>query len=132
MPESCARLYELPGLTVDASCLTAGGLDFEFAVRDIEVGEELCDDYGTLNPMETFACSCGSSACRRSVGPDDTARLIEAWDARIRGVFLAIGAVAQPLMPLVAERDRLERALRDPAQIPSCRDHFGPTLARAR
>src|SRR5437868_5395855 len=35
----------------DAPCLAAG-YDFEIAIRDIEVGEELRDDYGTLNLSE--------------------------------------------------------------------------------
>src|SRR5215467_8682567 len=36
----------------------APGFDFEIAVRDIEEGEEITDDYGALNPEEEFTCFC--------------------------------------------------------------------------
>src|SRR5262245_7441225 len=36
-----------------ANCL-AGGYDFELAIRDIRAGEELTDDYGTLNLRENL------------------------------------------------------------------------------
>ncbi len=50
----------------EPGCL-APGFDFEIAVRDIEAGEELCDDYGTLNPVEPFDCACDCVGCRRVV-----------------------------------------------------------------
>src|SRR4051812_13301376 len=43
----------------NATCLSAG-FDFEIAIRDIAIGEELTDDYGTLNLASPFECRCGS------------------------------------------------------------------------
>ena len=115
-----------------ASCLTGGGFDFEVAVRDIQPGEELTDDYGTLNTLDPFPCACGAPGCRGSIGPWDAERLVDSWDATIRATFAAIALVEQPLMPLVAERERVAQAVRDPALVPSCRAHFGPALSRLR
>ena len=53
-----------------ASCLSPG-FDFEIAVRDIAAGEQLTDDYGTLNPEEPFLCLCDAPNCRGQVLPDD-------------------------------------------------------------
>ena len=39
----------------EPTCLNSG-FDFEVAVRDIEPGEELTDDYGTLNLNDVFHC----------------------------------------------------------------------------
>ena len=46
-----------------ATCLSPG-FDFEIALRDIARGEEITDDYGTLNVEEGFACLCGAPNCR--------------------------------------------------------------------
>src|SRR3954462_14155227 len=43
----------------NANCLSLG-YDFEVAIRDVAVGEELTDDYGALNPTEPFPCRCGT------------------------------------------------------------------------
>jgi hypothetical protein len=43
------------------------------ALRDIEVGEEVCFDYATTDctPYDEFECRCGSAACRGTVRGDD-------------------------------------------------------------
>jgi uncharacterized protein len=112
----------------DAPCL-APGFDFEFAVRDIAVGEQLCDDYGTLNLIEPFACACGYAACRSVIRPDDHVRLSEVWDGRVRDAFPSIGRVEQPLMGLVNRVDEVTRVLAGGAPVPSCRVHF-PAVGR--
>src|SRR6478672_3518065 len=61
-----------------ANCLSVG-YEFEIAVRDIAIGEELTDDYGTLNPTEPFPCQCGTAQCRGSVLPEDRQRLGTFW-----------------------------------------------------
>lgn len=79
-------------------------LDFEIAIRDIEAGEELTNDYGTLRieDREGFPCCCGTGACRRHVRPDLAA--IE----RLRPAVLAALRVAprldQPLAELLDPR----------------------------
>jgi hypothetical protein len=65
-----------------ANTLWAGGLDFELAVRDILVGEQLTCDYGALNLEQPFQCECGSAACRRTVRPSDFTRLAQKVGSR--------------------------------------------------
>ncbi len=57
------------------------------ALRDIEVGEEVCFDYATTDctPYDEFECRCGSSACRGTVRGDDW-KLPELW-AKYAGYF---------------------------------------------
>jgi hypothetical protein len=107
----------------DAACL-APGFDFEIAVRDIAPGEQVCDDYATLNLVEPFECACGVAECRKIIAPDDHLRLADAWDERVRAAFGSIESVSQPLWPLVNRRDEVTAALADPARIPSCRLHL--------
>ncbi len=107
----------------DPVCL-APGFDFEIAVRDIEPGEQLCDDYGTLNPLEPFECGCGMPQCRKMVRPDDHVRLADTWDQQVRLAFPSIPLVDQPLWPLVNDTPGLASALSGGAPIPSCRVHF--------
>src|SRR5476651_1407643 len=72
-----------------ANCLSVG-YDFEMAVRDVAAGEELTDDYGTLNPTEPFPCLCGSRDCRGQVLPADRQRLAERWNGLARDAFFLI------------------------------------------
>ena len=46
---------------------------FDIAVRDIAVGEQLTNDYATLNLMahESFVCACGAAICRHWVTPEN-------------------------------------------------------------
>ena len=106
-----------------AVCLSPG-FDFEIAVRDIAAGEELTDDYGTLNPEEPFDCLCGTPQCRGKVLPDDPIRLAEGWDALIGAAFPAIGRVDQPLWELVRESDEVLRVLRGELELPSVLTHY--------
>ena len=109
----------------EANCLSAG-YDFELAVRDIQPGEELTDDYGTLNLRESFACACPAAGCRKTILPDDMERLEQAWDAVFRAAFPLIPAVAQPLWPLCREKAAVELALQHPGQLRSIRLNYVP------
>lgn len=113
-----------------ANCLSVG-YDFEIAVRDIAVGEELTDDYGTLNPLEPFPCFCGHHACRGRVLPDDHARLGEQWNDLARDAFFLIRTVPQPLWDVLGERTTIEAALNDPNRLRPIQHHF-PAPPRAR
>jgi len=57
------------------------------ALRDIEVGEEVCFDYAMTDctPYDEFECRCGSTACRGTVRGDDW-QLPELW-AKYAGYF---------------------------------------------
>ncbi len=75
-------------------CLTP--YNFEIAVRDIQAGEELTDDYGYLNIVEPFE-ACFEGGNRTVVYPDDLLRYGEIWDAKIKKTFPDLLQVAQPL-----------------------------------
>lgn len=106
----------------DPNCSSAG-FDFEFAIRDIEPGEQLCDNYGLLNLVEELECRCGSPRCRQVIRPDDLDRYGLEWDRVIQDAFLCIGRVPQPLWPLVAGKEQIEAGFRAEGEIPSCRVH---------
>ena len=106
------------------------GFDFEIAVRDIRAGDELTDDYGSLNVDYEFVCACGSPACRRLVRASDMVQNAAAWDREASDAFRALGSVPQPLWPLVtSERAEVDRALRGEIPVPSCLAHAVPGLA---
>jgi len=78
------------------TCRSAG-YDFEVAVRDIAPGEELTDDYGSLNLEYDFDCSCGLRECRRRIRPDDLLSFADNWDRIVAEPFRLIPTVNQPL-----------------------------------
>lgn len=80
-------------------CLTP--YNFEIAVRDIEPGEELTDDYGFLNIIAPFDVD-PEGTDRSTVYPDDLLRYSEIWDRQLRGAFDRLLEVDQPLRPVFA------------------------------
>lgn len=107
-----------------ANTLWAGGFDFELAVRDIRAGEQLTCDYGALNLEQPFHCECGSSACRRTIRPDDFARYARDWDLEVQCTFPYILKVEQPLWKWVKLQARaIHRGARAPAELPSVLQH---------
>ena len=115
----------------EANCLS-GGYDFELAIRDIQAGEELTDDYGTLNLRARFRCACGAPGCRQWVLPDDMERLAHVWDGKVHEVFPLIRQVAQPLWNLVREKESIIAALREPRLLRSDRMNYAPLDPAAR
>jgi uncharacterized protein len=109
----------------EANCLSVG-YDFELAIRDIRPGDELTDDYGTLNPAEPFPCRCGSAICRQSVLPDDMVRLGSRWNHSAREAFFLIPAVAQPLWEIIGDRAEVEAALAEPGRLRPIHHHYRP------
>jgi len=74
--------------------------EFEIAIRDIEQGEELTDDYGYLNIVKPFKAKNENTA-RKYVYPDDLIRYHKDWDNLVLGVLPILRNVDQPLMPLL-------------------------------
>jgi len=108
----------------EASCLSPG-YDFELAVRDLAPGDELTDDYGTLNLESSFLCACARPNCRGEIGPADSSRHADRWDGLLREAFPSIRQVAQPLWPVVSEKDKdaVLLAIADVTRMRSCRFH---------
>lgn len=78
-------------------CLTP--YNFEIAVRDIEPGEELTDDYGFLNIIAPFDVD-PEGTDRSTVYPDDLLRYSDHWDRQLRQAFDRLLQVEQPLRPV--------------------------------
>lgn len=86
------------------SNLMSTGYDFELAIRDIEEGEELTDDYGYLNLSTPFQARDEDSS-RKYVYPDDLPRLYKKWDDIIKSCLPLMLKVKQPLLSLISSSD---------------------------
>lgn len=87
-----------------SSCLSTA-YDFEIAVRDIQPGEELTDDYGYLNVTEAFEAKDEGTE-RTTVYPDDLVNFHEKWDQQLEEAFVKIDKVEQPLHELLPLKTR--------------------------
>lgn len=76
--------------------------DFEIAVRDIQPGEELTDDYGYLNVSEAFKAKAEGTA-RTTVYPDDLLNFHKEWDDKLAISFRKLNKIPQPLERLLPQ-----------------------------
>lgn len=77
------------------------GYGFEIAIRDIEAGEEITDEYGLFNLQEPMAVNCGCRQCRKLLYPSDLQRFAELWDRQVMDALVDLPGVQQPLWYLV-------------------------------
>lgn len=85
------------------------GWGFEIAVRDIECGEEITDDYGLfMAENETMDLRCGEPDCRGRVSGQDKDVLGKSWDRKIQKALACFHEVEQPLMNLLAEETQMD------------------------
>ena len=84
----------------NSNCLSTG-YEFEIAIRDIEAGEELTNDYGYLNLEEPFKARPENSS-RTYVYPDDLLNFHQQWDQILLENFPLIIEVDQPLISLLS------------------------------
>ncbi|HEY6131157.1 MAG TPA: SET domain-containing protein, partial [Halioglobus sp.] len=84
---------------------------FEVALRDIEPGEQLTNDYATLymRPSEGFECRCGAPTCRGSASDAAVPHAVAKIRNQLRHALSELGLVAQPLSELL-HTDWLARA----------------------
>lgn len=108
----------------DANSISTGW-DFDLAIRDIEAGEQITNDYALLNLDYAFACACGSPRCRGTVAstPGDWDALTPELDVKVRAACADAGRVDQVLWPLVHSKAEVRRAFRDPRKTPSVATH---------
>lgn len=85
----------------NSNCLTTA-YDFEIAIRDIQPGEQLTDDYGYLNVEQPFE-AVDEGTDRKVVYPDDLVQHHRKWDEQIKKVFGRIASLEQPLQPFIGE-----------------------------
>ena len=85
-----------------SNCLSTA-YDFEIAIRDIQVGEELTDDYGYLNVSVPFK-GIDEGTRRKTVYPDDLLKHYNGWDKKLLLNFPKIIEVNQPLKQLITPK----------------------------
>lgn len=85
-----------------SNCLTTA-YDFEIAIRDIQVGEQLTDDYGYLNITQPFLATEEDTE-RKIVYPDDLLRYYQVWDEQLRSVFHRIPSLPQALKDILPNK----------------------------
>lgn len=100
-------------------------MDFEIAIVDIKKGDEITNDYGTLNIIEPFQCANGPHK-REFVRPDDLIRFHEEWDADIKSAVECMGLVTQNLGSFLTSSQvaKLEDIHSKKALIPSILDNY--------
>jgi len=96
----------------DSSVASGGNDEFEIALRDIEAGEEITDDYAELETDEVFSCACGAASCRGQVGPAGREVTRVGLSARVREVLRFAASVPQPLLRFARNPHQVEAALR--------------------
>ena len=84
----------------NSNCLTTA-YDFEIAIRDIEPGEQLTDDYGYLNIQSPFR-AMDEGTERKIVYPNDLLKYHNVWDKKIENVFGRIILNEQPLKTMIS------------------------------
>ena len=84
----------------NSNCITTA-YEFELAVRDIQPGEELTDDYGYLNIEGPFEVIPEEGTDRLIIYPDDLLRHYHNWDLKLLQAFDSFGSVDQPLLHLI-------------------------------
>lgn len=85
-----------------SNCLSTA-YDFEIAIRDIQAGEELTDDYGYLNVSQPFR-GIDEGTRRKTVYPDDLLKQYKNWDKILLQHFPKITKVEQPLKSLITAK----------------------------
>lgn len=97
----CWDLSKYINHSFNSNCLSTA-YNFELAIRDIQVGEELTDDYGYLNLTESFVPK-DEGTTRKVVKPDDTLELYKEWDKTLEPLMSLIKELNQPLFELLSE-----------------------------
>lgn len=104
--------------------------DLEVAGRDIAAGEQLTDDYGSLNLDEPFHCVPEERTDRTRALPGDVLRYAATWDAIALAALADHDRISQPLAGFVkpAFGPRLRAAVERGVLLDSVRDtYYDPT-----
>jgi uncharacterized protein len=108
----------------DPNCLSGGfDFDFEFAIRDVNSGEQLTDEYSVHNLTKPMDCRCQARNCRGRIDPDDWSSQAERVDTLVAEAAPYILRVDQPLWPLMGDTAELLAVLTREAGIPSVMRH---------
>lgn len=99
------------------------GYGFEIAIRDIQPGEQVTDEYGMFNIDQPMQLSCANGPCRGKVCASDLDVYYREWDARVTTAMADLLEVDQPLYSLIepVTADELEAYLAGEADYRSVR-----------
>jgi uncharacterized protein len=78
--------------------------DFEIAGRNIYPGEQLTDDYGSLNLDKPFDCFQEEGISRTRVMPNDVLIYHQEWDRQAAEAMRYFNRVEQPLKHLIDKK----------------------------
>ncbi|MCO6476372.1 MAG: SET domain-containing protein [Phaeodactylibacter sp.] len=84
------------------------GYGFEIAIRDIQPGEQITDEYGIFNIGKEMELQCHHSNCRRRLSPGDFEKYYRQWDEQLRDALAVLLAVEQPLLPIIEPKAQEE------------------------
>lgn len=82
------------------------GYGFEIAIRDIQAGEEITDEYGIFNLTESMELICNKGLCRKVLRPEDFDNLYPEWDRKLQNALQDFRQVEQPLLIFIDEPTR--------------------------
>ncbi|SDR83898.1 SET domain-containing protein [Christiangramia echinicola] len=114
-----------------ANCLSTA-YNFEIAIKDIQIGEELTDDYGYLNLTESFVPE-DEGVGRKVVYPDDILKYYQKWDNVLEPLFPEISKLDQPLFELLSPevQNDIEKVASGKKKMPSTKKlYFKPEKSR--
>ena len=79
------------------------GYGFEIAIRDIQKGEQITDEYGIFNLEVEMDLVCGEQCCRKKIAPADFDNFYTEWDEKIKKSIIKLFEVEQPLISFLDE-----------------------------
>lgn len=82
------------------------GWGFEVAIRDIQPGEEITDEYGIFNMSYEMELKCCQENCRGKLTPNDFEKYSDQWDEKIKASLKTFQKVAQPLLPYMESKNQ--------------------------
>ena len=97
----CWDIAKYMNHSFNSNCLSSA-YNFEMAIRDIQEGEELTDDYGYLNVEEPFEPE-NEESDRNVVNPDDILHFYKGWDKSLKPLFPIIRELDQPLISILSQ-----------------------------
>lgn len=82
------------------------GFGFDIAIRDIEEGEQIRDDYGMFNVDYDMDLICSYEDCRRRVRTSDWDSCADQWEADARDALAHVREVPQVLWDIMDDEVR--------------------------
>ncbi len=97
------------------------GYGFEIAIKDIEPGEQITDEYGIFNLDKEIHLVCDKQNCRKVVCNEDFDKYYQEWDQKIIPALEKVPFVKQPLYEFIDEitKKELEEFFKDPSKYKS-------------